>query len=137
MDHIVKTIPMDKQENSISSVKQTIESLIKAGTSFDINELEIIYHNQLEVLFIDSSGNVSTSNKETFKALFQSKKNNNDAPLNSWAHFNHISVNNNKAHVIITRKVNLTDKEDTLTLSIDLTWEQTRWQVKREVIFTH
>ncbi|TCI84911.1 hypothetical protein [Tenacibaculum sp. M341] len=128
---------MENKEKAITNVKLAIEGLIKAGTTYDIEALDAVYHNNLEVSFMDSSGNVSISNKKDFKKLFEVKRANNEEYLNSWAHFNHINVHKNKAHVLITRKVNLTGKEDTLTLSIDLVLEEEKWQVIREVIFTH
>ena len=39
------------------------------------------------------------------------------------------------AHVIISRKNNLSGRDQILLLSIDLIFEDNRWQVIREVIF--
>lgn len=117
------------------NVKNTIDALIKAGTNFDINQLELIYHDNLKVLMIQDSGDIMTSNKEEFKKLFQQKLENNDAPLNTWAKFNLIEADKHKAHVIVTRKVKLMQEEQELVLSIDLVFEENRWQVTREVIY--
>ncbi len=76
------------------------------------------------------------ADKEAFKDLFKSKKEQGAPPLNTWAEFNHIEVIQDKGHVIVTRKVNLTGEERKLVLSIDLVWEANRWQVVREVIFS-
>ncbi|MCK8520429.1 hypothetical protein M0D21_02555 [Aquimarina sp. D1M17] len=123
----------NKTENGL---KQTVENLIKAGTTYDLKQLESIYHQNLKVIMIDEKGQKILSNKESFKALFQTKLKNGDAPLNDWAEFNHIEQTENKGLVIVTRKVNLTGVEKEIVLSIDLIWEENRWQVTREVIFT-
>ncbi|WP_303318409.1 hypothetical protein Q4Q34_10070 [Flavivirga abyssicola] len=125
-----------KQENrSEIGLKQAIESLIEAGTSFDTDKLELIYHKNLQVIMINVEGQKTISDKESFKNLFDTKRKNGDPPLNTWAKFNHLEVNDNFGHVIVTRKVNLTGEESTIILSIDLVWEANRWQVTREVIF--
>ncbi len=119
---------------SANGLKETIENLIKAGTTFDIKELELIYHKELKVIMMDDQGKITISNKEMFKNLFQMKKENGDAPLNDWAEFHHVEVNKHNGHIIVARKVNLTGIEQKITLSIDLIWEENRWQVIREVI---
>lgn len=123
-------------EQSNEGLKRTIENLILAGTSFDIEHLDHIYHKDLKVIMVDEMGQKSISDKENFKNLFKLKKENNDEPLNTWAMFNHIEVKDHLGHVVVTRKVNLTGEEKKLILSIDLVWENEKWQVTREVIFS-
>ncbi|MDO6820716.1 hypothetical protein [Zobellia sp. 1_MG-2023] len=122
-------------QQSKIGVKETIENLIKTATSFDVNKLESIYHDNIQVIMIDPLGQKTISDKQTFMNLFKSKRDNGDAPLNTWAEFNHIEHNGNKGHVVLKRKVNLTGMEQKIALSIDLIWEENRWQVTREVIF--
>ena len=110
-------------------IRKTIESLIATATTFDVEKLDEIYHDSLHVLMIDASG-------QTFKDLFQSKRDNGDEPLNTWAEFIHIECNQTNGHAVLRRKVNLTRTEQKIALSIDLIWEDSRWQVTREVIFT-
>jgi hypothetical protein len=124
------------QENTYAAaVMQVIHELIAAGTSFDIDQLERIYHDDLQVLMIDDDGNVNEANKMAFKEMFQSKLDTGDPPLNTWAKFSHIEADALKAHVLVMRKVKLMEDEQNLTLSIDLVHEDNRWQVTREVIF--
>lgn len=124
------------ERKSEIGIKNTIESLIKTATNFNIDKLESIYHNNLKIIMIDAVGQKMISNKQRFINLFQFKRDNGDAPLNTWAEFNHIEHNGNNGHVILKRKVNLTGVEQKIALSIDLVWEENRWQVIREVIFT-
>ncbi|WP_299253583.1 hypothetical protein [uncultured Aquimarina sp.] len=123
-------------QQSKIGIKETMDSLIKTATNFDLDKLESIYHNDMKIIMIDANGQKMISNKQMFKDLFQSKRDNGDVPLNTWAEFNHIEHNGNKGHVILKRKVNLTGVEQKIALSIDLIWEENRWQVIREVIFT-
>ena len=122
-------------QQSDIGIRETIESLIKTATNFDVNKLKSIYHNDIKVVMIDSLGQKTISDKQTFIDLFQSKRDNGDASLNTWAEFNHIEHNGNKGLVILKRKVNLTGVEQKIALSVDLIWEENRWQVIREIIF--
>ncbi len=120
---------------SKEGVKQSIQDLIQAGTIFDIDALERIYHKNLQVITIDLDDNVSIANKAAFKGLFETKLKNGSKPLSTWAKFDHIQVNDRNSHVLISRKVNLAGDDQYLVLSIDLIFEDNRWQVTREVIF--
>lgn len=123
-------------QQSKIGIRETIESLIKIATNFDVDKLKSIYYNNIKVIMIDALGRKTISDKQTFIDLFKSKRDNGDAPLNTWAEFNHIEHNGNKGLVILKRKVNLTGVEEKIALSIDLIWEENRWQITREVIFT-
>ncbi|WP_076417917.1 hypothetical protein [Colwellia sp. UCD-KL20] len=121
----------------VADVKQLINDLIQAGTSFDIGALERIYHNDLQVIMLDPSGATSIADKAMFKGLFQSKRDNKEPALNTWAEFHRIDADDKNAHVLISRKVKLMAEEQKITLSIDLVKENNAWQVMREVIFVH
>lgn len=138
LENILKPLLNLKKMNTQTKegIRTTIDSLIETATTFDIEKLDRIYHDNLHIIMIDASGQTMISNKQTFKDLFQSKLDNGDAPLNTWAEFNHIECNQNNGHAVLKRKVNLTGIEQKIALSIDLIWEDNRWQVTREVIFT-
>jgi len=121
------------KNQSEKTLKQAIENLIKAGTSFDLEQLELIYHNNLKVFMVGRNGINPIFDKQAIKNLFQSKRENGDAHLNNWVEYNHIEANGDFGHVIVTRKINLTGIEQRLVLSLDLVWEENRWQVIREV----
>lgn len=125
---------MDIQKNQ-AVVKEVIDDLIQTATNFDIKKLDKIYHDNLIVIMIDVDDNLNTANKETFKAIFKSKKEAGDPPMNTWAKYHKIEVDGDKALVLISRKNNLSGVNQILFLSIDLIFEDNRWQVIREVIF--
>jgi hypothetical protein len=121
----------------VTEIEQLINQLIKAGASFNVDELERIYHDNLQVFMIDHSGSISIADKAMFKGLFQSKRDNNEPALNTWAEFHRIDADEKNGHVLISRKVKLMEEEQKVTLSIDLVKENNVWQVSREVIFMH
>ncbi len=116
-------------------VKLAIDELIQTATNYDVDVLDRIYHDDLEVIMVDTEDNVSTANKAAFKGLFQTKKEAGDPPMNTWSNFHRIDVSDDKAHVLLSRKNDLSGQNMILILSIDLVLEQGRWQVLREVIF--
>ena len=88
-------------------IKEVIDDLIQTATTYDLNKLENIYHDDLSVIMIDVDDNLNTANKETFKGIFKSKKEAGDPPMSTWAKYHKIDINDMNAHVIISRKNNL------------------------------
>lgn len=118
-----------------AAVKQVIDELIQTATSFDVETLERIYHDDMKVIMYDISGELNLADKATFKGLFQSKRDAGDPPMNTWAEYHLIEATENTGHVLLSRKNNLAGHNQILVLSIDLVHEEGRWQVMREVIF--
>lgn len=123
------------QSNVEETVRQAVEELIQTATSYDVDVLERIYHDDLKVIMIDTEDNINIADKSGFKGLFKNKRDAGDPPMNTWAKFHKIDVEGDKAHVLLSRKNDLSGQEMILTLSIDLVFEDDRWQVAREVIF--
>lgn len=116
-------------------VRHAIDELIQTATNYDVAVLERIYHDDLQVVMIDTDHNVNNANKEAFTELFKTKRDAGDPPMNTWAKFHQIDVEGDDAHVLLSRKNDLSGQNMDLLLSIDLVHESDRWQVKREVIF--
>ncbi len=126
---------MTNEDAATAVVKQAIDELIQTATNYDVDVLERIYHDDLQVIMVDTDDNVNTADKTAFKNLFASKKEAGDPPMDTWAHYHRIDVNGDKAHVLLSRKNDLSGTNMVLILSIDLVHEDDRWQVLREVIF--
>lgn len=126
---------MTNQDTRIQEVRQAIDDLIQTATNYDLDVLDRIYHEGLQVIMVDTFDNVNTADKSAFKNLFESKRNAGDPPMNTWAKYHHVDVNGNAAHVLLSRKNDLSGQNMILFLSIDLVQEDGRWQVTREVIF--
>ena len=121
-------------EQSEKALKQAIENVIKVGTTFDIEQLEYIYHENVQVIMVGQNGLNGILDKQSIKAMFQAKKDNGDSPLNDSVEFNLIQANGDSGHVIVTRKVNLTGVEQRLVFSIDLIKKGDSWLVTREIV---
>ena len=62
-------------QQSEAALKKVIENLIEAGTSFNVDQLDMIYHTDLQVIMLSETGEKIISNKEAFKSLFPDKPN--------------------------------------------------------------
>lgn len=118
-------------------IKQLIDDLIQSATTYDVDALERIYHDDMQVIMLDPQGQIMLADKAAFKGLFATKRDNNEPALNTWADFHRIEADENKGHVLISRKIKLMEEEQKTTLSIDLVNNESNWQVIREVIFIH
>jgi hypothetical protein len=120
----------------VQEIRDTIEDLIKAGTTADLSGLNDIYHDAMKVHLIDTDGNLAQADKPSFIAMLKEMIEANAGVDNTWAEYNSIDADGNSGHVLITRKVTIGGERRVLVLSIDLTFEDARWQVVREVIFS-
>lgn len=118
-----------------NDVRKAVDELIQTATSYNVDTLDRIYHDKLEVIMLDTEDNLNFANKEGFKGLFRSKREAGDPPMNTWAKYHNISVDGDKAHVLLSRKNDLNGQNMVLILSMDLLKEDGRWQILREVIF--
>ncbi len=126
---------MTNENPRTQEVRQAIDDLIQTATNYDVDVLERIYHDDLQVIMVDTEDNVNIADKAAFKGLFKSKAEAGDPPMNTWAKYHRIDIDGDKAHVLLSRKNDLSGTNMILTLSIDLVHEDGRWQVTREVIF--
>ncbi|WP_394746929.1 hypothetical protein [Spongiimicrobium salis] len=127
-----------KQKNtkSIEGLKASLGHLINAKESVEIALFNSLYHRNMQVLMINEQGKTMRFDKTSFVELIETRLNEGDIQENSTAQFNHAEVNGDTGHIAITRQVNLTGTQSRLALSIDFIWEEERWQIIREVIFS-
>ena len=117
-----------------AGVRDTIEALIQAGTNSDTIGLDKIYHSDMQILMLDESGDLTRFDKPAFMAMLAESVRGSRPEDHQWARFDSVDANDQRGHVLITRKVPLGGDRKVLTLSIDLVFEDQRWQVTREVI---
>ncbi|WP_282095305.1 hypothetical protein [Epibacterium ulvae] len=120
---------------TVEAIRNTMDALIQAGSNFDIDALDRLYHTDMQIQMIDMEGNLNKADKQGFMAMFKGMAESAAGPMNTWAQFNDITADGNNGHVLITRKNELGGAPSLLVLSIDLAFEDNRWQVMREVIF--
>jgi hypothetical protein len=129
------TIQISDLSPKQAEVKQAIDDLIQTATTYDVSELDRIYHDDMKIFMLDVSGELNLANKDDFKGIFKSKRDAGDPPMNTWAEFHSIEADDKTGHVLLSRKNNLGGHDQILTLSIDLEFHDSHWQVMREVIF--
>lgn len=122
-------------EKSKTGVRATIDALMEAGITSDLTGLDQIYHRDMRIVMIDPQGEASRFDKPAFMEMLQNSVSGTNPEDHRWAQYNSIEANGDKGHVAITRKVPLGGDRMILNLSIDLLFEDGRWQVVREVIF--
>lgn len=122
-------------DTKITAIRATIEALINAGTTSDLSGLDQIYHETMKIHMIDINNNFIQQDKPSFIAMLQGMTDSNGTKSNTWAEYHSIEADGDNGHVMITRKVNIGGAGRILVLSIDLLFEDDRWQVTREVIF--
>lgn len=65
------------------AVRNAIDELIQTATNYDVDVLARVYHDELHVVMIDTTHNVSTANKAEFTALFRTKRDAGHPPMNT------------------------------------------------------
>ncbi|WP_171207973.1 MULTISPECIES: nuclear transport factor 2 family protein [unclassified Ruegeria] len=124
---------MSPDSPQAKEVRKTIEQLIEGASSNDSSVLDRIYHDDMDIFMLAPGGEVQRANKDQFKAQVIAKTNEAAKPQ-TWAKYHVVEADEERGHVVISRKVNLTDETQIITLSIDLVLEDGRWQIIREVI---
>ncbi len=119
----------------VEEVRQTVQRLIESGSAYDVDALERIYHKELKIIKIDERDNVTLINREENMAFFRSKLESEAEPLSREAGFLHAQADGRTGHVVVVRRMKLTDRFEKSVFSIRLVWEEGRWQVIDETAF--
>lgn len=125
---------MKTNSSQAAQVKSSIDKLILSATNKDFDILESIYHDSMTIYMLDGNNDLHQMNKAQFKDHVTASTNAAEVPQD-WAKYHLVEADETNGHVIISRKVNLTGELQIVTLSIDLIFEEDRWQITREVIF--
>lgn len=115
-------------------VKTALDELIQSASSSEFTILESIYHDDMSIYLLDGNIELNRMDKKGFIEHVIRGTESAEAP-NIWAKYHLVEADETNGHVIISRKVNLTGKEQIVSLSIDFKFEDNRWQIIREVIF--
>ena len=127
---------MEYDAERAAEVRRTIERLIENGSTYNLEYLDRLYHERLQVFFIEDSDAVTLVDKPSNMSVFRSKRDAGAEPLSRWARFNHVQAVGNNGFVIVTRRMNLRGRgEEEFVLAIHLVFEDSRWQVTHETVF--
>lgn len=127
---------VQKSKKTEEGLKAALSHLIQAEKSTEIQLFDTLYHKEMQVLMVNVNGEKMLFDKAAFMQLIEARLKEGNIQENSEAQFNHVEIKGDKGHIAITRKINLTGTQNKLMLSIDFVWEDDRWQITREVIFS-
>ncbi|MFA0813751.1 hypothetical protein [Microbulbifer epialgicus] len=126
-------VMVDKK--SVAEIEQFVHYFVQLGVYYKLDQLEDVYHKDMQVFLLDDSDQLTITDKKGFIGLFKKKRDAGEPPLNDWLKIHHIEPKNDSALVIMSRENSLSGRNMRLKLGIDLVYEEGRWQVIREVIF--
>lgn len=123
-------------EKTEQALHDKVQDLMKYGTSANMKELDKIYHDDIVVMDLGVDGRLVTLEKEGFMALIQESFKDKVPEDHMWAKIHSLTVNGNRGHVLISRRIPVGGPKMQIDLSIDFIFEDGRWQVTREVNFS-
>lgn len=118
-----------------AAVKSALDDLIQSATHADFGILDKMYHADMRIYMFGPDGQLHVSDKTAFTQHVK-KSAEGAKPPSDWAKYHLVEADETRGHVLISRKVDLTGTLQIVTLSIDFVFEDGRWQIIREVIFT-
>lgn len=130
----ITTMKILDEKTELGLIK-AINRLIEPDENFGMATLDAIYHDDMTVIMIDKNDEETIFKKDAFKKLIASRLEGEERTKNTWAKFIHTEVNQDKGHIVVKRRVNLTEEKSELIVILDFVWQDNRWQITREVIF--
>ncbi|WP_299205777.1 hypothetical protein [uncultured Tateyamaria sp.] len=126
---------MTTDHPNTAAVKATLDSLITgvSGHAFDV--LDRTYHKDMRTYLLTDDGVLMQNDKPGFMEHVKAAMSQMGDP-NPWAEYHLVEADDTRGHILISRKNNVTNRKQLVTLSIDFTFEEDRWQITREVIMT-
>ncbi len=126
---------MTPEHANAAAVKATLDDLIGgvSGHAFDV--LDRIYHRDMRTYLLADGGVLMQNDKSGFMEHVKSAMTEMGDP-NPWADYHLVEADDTRGHILISRKNNVTNRKQLVTLSIDFVLEDGRWQITREVIMT-
>ena len=120
-----------------TAIKETLDNLIHSAANAHLDILETLYHEDMAIQMLDENNELHQMGKRDFIEFLKLSLKDGNVP-STWAKYHLVEANEKNGHILISRRINLGGgKEHEITLSIDFIFESARWQITREVIFTH
>ncbi|MDF1671301.1 MAG: nuclear transport factor 2 family protein [Roseovarius sp.] len=116
-------------------LRAKVEDLMKYGVAANVEELDQIYHDDLVVMNLTIDGQFVTLSKQDVLGMLTEVFAGLSGSAYMWSKIHSISVDGDRGHVLISRKLPIGGPQMHIDLSIDFTFEDSRWQVTREVNF--
>ncbi|WP_157967793.1 hypothetical protein [Cohaesibacter intestini] len=123
-------------EKTSAALQDKVQDLMKYGVSANMEELDKIYHKDIVVMDLSIDGRLVTLEKQAFMAQLKEAFKDKIPEEHLWAKIHSLTVNGDRGHVLISRKIPVGGPKMKIDLSIDFLFEDGRWQVTREVNFS-
>lgn len=126
---------MTPDHPNVDAVKSTLDTLISEVSGHGFEVLDRTYHQDMRTYLLLDDGTLLQSDKSGFMDYVQSAMGKAEDP-SPWAEYHLVEADEAHGHILISRRNNVTDRQQLVTLSIDFVFEDDRWQITREVIMT-
>ncbi len=123
-------------ERNEAALRDKLQDLMKYGVSANMEELDRIYHDDIVVMDLGIDGRLTRLEKQGFMAMLKEAFRDKIPEEHLWARVHSLTVNGDRGHVLISRKIPVGGPKMHIDLSIDFVFEDDRWQVTREVNFS-
>ncbi|MGK7653314.1 MULTISPECIES: nuclear transport factor 2 family protein [unclassified Roseovarius] len=123
-------------ERTTEALRAKVQDLMKYGTSANMEELDKIYHEDIVVMDLSIDGRLVTLQKQEFMAMLKDAFKDKIPEDHMWSRIHSVTVDGDRGHVLISRKIPVGGPSMHIELSIDFIFEDGRWQVIREVNFS-
>ena len=123
-------------ENTKEALLAKVQDLMKYGTSANMEELDKIYHKDIIVMDLNIDGRLVSLKKQGFMEMLKEAFKDKIPEDHMWSKIHSATVNGDRGHVLISRKIPVGGPKMHIELSIDFIFEDGRWQVTREVNFS-
>ncbi|KUP90804.1 nuclear transport factor 2 family protein [Tritonibacter horizontis] len=123
-------------ENTKEALLAKVQDLMKYGTSANMEELDKIYHKDIIVMDLNIDGRLVSLKKQGFMEMLKEAFKDKIPEDHMWSKIHSATVNDDRGHVLISRKIPVGGPKMHIELSIDFVFEDGRWQVTREVNFS-
>lgn len=123
-------------EKTTDALRAKVQDLMDYGTSANMTELDKIYHDDIVVMDLSIAGRLVTLKKQGFMEMLAEAFKDKVPEDHRWFKIHSLSVEGDRGHVLISRKIPVGGPQMHIDLSIDFIFENGRWQVIREVNFS-
>lgn len=126
---------MTTDHPNAAAVKAALDNLISGVSDHSFEVLDRVYHQNMRTYLLADGGVLMQNDKLGFMEHVKNAMSQMGDP-NPWADYHLVEADDTHGHILISRKNNVTNRKQLVTLSIDFVLEGGRWQITREVIMT-
>ncbi|WP_415401773.1 hypothetical protein [Tateyamaria sp. SN3-11] len=126
---------MTSDHPNVPAVKAALETLISGVSGHAFEVLDKVYHREMRTYLLTDGGRLEQNDKPGFMEHVRNAMCQLPDP-EPYTDYHLVEADAARGHILISRKNNVTNRKQLVTLSIDFVFEGDRWQITREVIMT-